>query len=234
MGYRDLLKEATQLKKQKRYNEASQMLKDAYQEAREDEYVDIHERLRLPTYLCFADKDEEAWTELERLAGKYTDPISQIAIRSKMQKFLEDDDRLNDSLVYLAWVYVLDLKYRIDQIIEMHQAADHSALEEPLKVEMDDGKIVTLDFNKMNQNQQPLAFTELGNPIYDVAHNHLLKSLNDRLNPERIEYGFEELCIKLNRQDLPPIITDKILEILGGQDDIGAWVDDLYDFLKTN
>ncbi|WP_218135460.1 hypothetical protein [Serratia marcescens] len=232
MGYRDLLKEATRLKKEKKYDEACQTLRVAFQSADVSEYIDIHERLRLPVYLCFANRDDEAWFELNRLSSTYQDSISQIAIRSKMQKFLEDEGKLIDAAFFLAWVYILELKHKIDLIVNIHAAADKWANEESMIVEMKDGGFASLDFRKINDGREPFAFTNAGNPIYDVAHNHMLASLNRRLTVEVIEDEFLDVCCKIDRLDLPPAIADKILEIVGSDDYSKEWVSDLHNFFR--
>ncbi|ASM31289.1 TPA: hypothetical protein ACKPUX_005232 [Serratia marcescens] len=232
MGYRDLLKEATRLKKEKKYDEACQTLRVAFQSADVGEYIDIHERLRLPVYLCFANRDDEAWFELNRLSTTYQDSISQIAIRSKMQKFLEDEGRLIDAAFFLAWVYILELKHKIDLIVNIHAAADKWANEESMIVEMKDGSFASLDFRRINDGREPFAFTNAGNPIYDVAHNHTLTSLNDMLDINVIEDCFVGLCEKIGNCEAPSIIAEKIIEIIDGEYASGEWVADLHSFFR--
>ncbi|PKB90895.1 hypothetical protein A8A01_03030 [Ewingella americana] len=230
MGYRDLLKEATRLKKEKKYEDACNALRLAFSSASENEYIDIRERLRLPAYLCFDDKDDEAWWELNKLLEAHTDMISQFAIISKMSVFLEDEGKILDSLMFFTRSYILDLMHRVSLIVSMHESADKSAMEEPLKVEMKDGTIVELDFRKMDENKEPFAYTKLGNPIYAVAYNHTLKSLNDKLDFERIKSDFKPLCKKANRPDLPKKLAKKVLEILEYEPD--GWLYDLNEFIK--
>lgn len=232
MGYRDLLKEATRLKKEKKYDEACQTLRVAFQSADVGEYIDIHERLRLPVYLCFANRDDEAWSELNRLSSEYQDSISQIAIRSKMQKFLEDEGKLIDAAFFLAWVYLLELKHKIDFIVNIHDAADKLANEEPIIVEMNDGSFSNLDFRRIYDGREPFAFTSSGNPIYDVAHGHILASLNNMLDMNVIESCFIEICEKIGDDDAPAIIAKKIVEIIDGKYLSGEWVAELHSFFR--
>ncbi len=232
MGYRDLLKEATLLKKASKYDEACQTLRVAFQSADVGEYIDIHERLRLPVYLCFANRDDEAWFELNRLSTVYQDSISQIAIRTKMQKFLEDEGKLVDAAFFLAWVYLIELKHKIDLIVDIHDAADKWANEDPMMVEMKDGSIAALDFRKIDDGREPFAFTKSGSPIYDVAHNHILTSLNNMLDVNVIENCFVGICEKIGDDEAPAIIAEKIIEIIGGKYISGEWVAELHSFFR--
>lgn len=232
MDYRELLKEATRLKKEKKYDEACQTLRVAYQSSGVGEVILIQERLRLPMYLLLAGRRDEGWAELNRLAGQYHAPYDQIPIRNQMRIFAEKEGRWNDALFFSAWVYVMHLKHEIDFIKSVHHQADINANEEPLRFEREDGSIFELDFRKMDVDKATFAYTENGNPIFDVAHNHMLESLNRRLDIDVMEGEFDGLCRNIDRPDLPPAIADKILEIIELEDETGEWVSDLHQFFR--
>jgi hypothetical protein len=88
---RNLLKEATALKKEKKYIEACEKLRKAYS-ADGAENLMIEDRLRLPMYLQLAGKNDEGWDELNRLLTKYVDPFSQPRIANQMKIFLRKEN----------------------------------------------------------------------------------------------------------------------------------------------
>ena len=91
---RTLLKQATALKKEKKYIEACNKLQEAYEADGADNLM-IEERLRLPMYLQLAGKNDEGWDELNRLAKKYTDKFSQPIISNQMSIFLRKENNEN-------------------------------------------------------------------------------------------------------------------------------------------
>jgi hypothetical protein len=88
---RTLLKEATALKKEKKYIEACVKLREAYS-ADGAENLMIEDRLRLPMYLQLAGKNDEGWDELNRLSSRYTDQFSQPRISHQMKIFLRKEN----------------------------------------------------------------------------------------------------------------------------------------------
>lgn len=87
---RTLLKEATALKRLKRYDDAVAMLRRAYDAPTECPMM-IQERLRLPMYLQLAGRNDEAWDELNRLNVQYVDQFSQPVIANQMRVFLQKE-----------------------------------------------------------------------------------------------------------------------------------------------
>lgn len=88
---RSHLKEATVLKKEKKYTEACEKLREAYS-SNGSENLMIEDRLRLPMYLQLAGKNDEGWDELNRLLKKYTDPYSPPIISHQMKVFLKKEN----------------------------------------------------------------------------------------------------------------------------------------------
>ena len=87
---RRLLKEATKLKKEKKFPEACEKLREAYS-AEGGEILMIEERLRLPMYLQLAGRNDEGWAELNRLLAKYVGPFDQLRTTAQMEIFLRKE-----------------------------------------------------------------------------------------------------------------------------------------------
>lgn len=87
---RNLLKEATALKREKKYIEACEKLREAYS-ADGAENLMIKDRLRLPMYLQLAGRNDEGWDELNRLNVRYVDQFSQPIIANQMRVFLQKE-----------------------------------------------------------------------------------------------------------------------------------------------
>lgn len=88
---RNLLMEATALKREKKYIEACVKLREAYS-AEGAENLMIEDRLRLPMYLQLAGKNDEGWAELNRLSARYVDQFSQPRIANQMRVFLRKEN----------------------------------------------------------------------------------------------------------------------------------------------
>lgn len=88
---RNLLKEATALKREKKYIEACDKLREAYS-ADGAENLMIEDRLRLPMYLQLAGKNDDGWDELNRLSARYVDQFSQPRIAYQMTIFLRKEN----------------------------------------------------------------------------------------------------------------------------------------------
>lgn len=87
---RNLLKEATALKREKKFFEACEKLREAYS-ADGAENLMIEDRLRLPMYLQLAGKNDEGWDELNRLNVRYVDQFSQPRIANQRRVFLQKE-----------------------------------------------------------------------------------------------------------------------------------------------
>lgn len=87
---RELLKEATRLKTEKKYIEACDKLREAYSADGADNAM-IEERLRLPMYLQLAGKNDEGWAELNRLSARYASRYSLSKIEHQIKVFLQKE-----------------------------------------------------------------------------------------------------------------------------------------------
>ena len=85
------MKEATALKREKKYIEACEKLREAYS-ADGAENLMIEDRLRLPMYLQLAGKNDKGWDELNRLSAKYVDQFAQPRIANQMRIFLRKEN----------------------------------------------------------------------------------------------------------------------------------------------
>lgn len=89
---RELLKEATVLKKLKKFDAACEKLREAYA-ADGSENLMIEERMRLPMYLQLAGRGDDGWDELNRLNAIYTDEFSQPIIANQMRVFQKKEGK---------------------------------------------------------------------------------------------------------------------------------------------
>lgn len=87
---RNVLMEATALKKEKKYIEACDKLREAYVSDGAENLM-IEDRLRLPMYLQLAGKNDDGWDELNRLNARYTDQFSQPRIANQMRIFIKKE-----------------------------------------------------------------------------------------------------------------------------------------------
>lgn len=94
---RELLKKATIYKKEKRFDDACNALKEAYT-LEGNENLMIEERLRLPMYLLLAGKNEEGWEELSNLNSIYRDDFSQQIIAKQLNIFCKKEGRNREPL----------------------------------------------------------------------------------------------------------------------------------------
>jgi len=88
---RNLLKDATALKREKKFIEACEKLREAYS-ADGAENLMIEDRLRLPMYLQLAGKNDEGWAELNSLSARYVDQFSKPRIAHQMTIFLRKEN----------------------------------------------------------------------------------------------------------------------------------------------
>jgi hypothetical protein len=98
----DLLKQATQLKKEKLYDEAIEKLKAAYV-AYGHESLMTKDLLRLPMYLQLAGRKDDGWRILNEMNIKLTDVFSQADIANQMRVFLQKEKNFQQALVFSAW-----------------------------------------------------------------------------------------------------------------------------------
>ncbi|MBO1550344.1 hypothetical protein [Yersinia pseudotuberculosis] len=229
MGFGELAKEAVRLKKEKRFDEACRTLQIAYQSADVGEFITIQDRLKLPMYLMLSGRANDGWNELNRLGIEHPDRPHQIAIRSAMKEFAEKEGRFNDALFYEVWVYVMQLMELLEFIVVVNDAADKEAQSPPLVIEKSNGDKVIFDLNK---NNVPVAITPNGNPIYDVAYNHMLTRLNRMMDIDEIDTALCASCKRIGREDITERLADEVIEIVLTMDGSNNWVGMLKGFIS--
>lgn len=102
MVTRNGLKDATALKREKHFDEACELLRQAYA-LPSDGTLLLNDHLRLPMYLQLAGKADDGWRELNRLNVKYTDPASQAEIAHQMSVFLQNEGRRAEAVLFEVW-----------------------------------------------------------------------------------------------------------------------------------
>jgi len=161
---RELLKEATKLKRDKKFGEACDKLKEAYSVDGSEELM-TKERLRLPMYLQLAGKNDEGWKILNELNITYTDAYSQSDIANQMRVFLQKERKYKHSVIFGAWCICKNIEcyqFNIDGLIAM--------ADEMVKLGMDDSE-------EFAEDDEIYAYTPNGNPIT----NKLFKLFQERI-----------------------------------------------------
>ncbi len=132
----ELLKLATQKKKEGDLNEAIEYLKKAYKEiGKSDTGHSVKTFLRLPKYLQLADKNDEAWSEFNKLLAKgYPSQPNDLfvifndhsTIYDAMKLFLQREKKFKKAILHLclsffARVQSLSVKHDIKEINQRNQ-----------------------------------------------------------------------------------------------------------------
>lgn len=195
---RTLLKEATALKRVKRYDEAVAMLRRAYQAPLGP--MKIEERLRLPMYLQLAGRADEGWGELNRLNITYVDQSSQITIAAHMAAFLRKEGKYKSAALFEIWTLCKYKELDIDTHAELLRTAD----QEPSSDE---------DWKALGLSPPPklpkTGTTPSGNPIYDVSYPAVLRRLTEDYGPEAIREVLDrDLAKEVANEILSAMVTD--------------------------
>lgn len=119
------LKEASVLKKEKKFSEACDALRQAYS-LPGAEYLMVSEKLRLPLYLQAAGQNDEGWKEFNKLLLECQSPVEVLymdhsAIYDKMCLFLQREKKYAEAikfgiLSYLSWMQGLRVQQRKDEL----------------------------------------------------------------------------------------------------------------------
>lgn len=178
-----LLKDAVQLKKEKRYDEACSALVKALS-SNDDEITFAH-RLRLPSYLLLAGKNDEAWRCLNELNIQFTEPEAQGAIASKMVAVLKKEGRFHDALVHECWAYSMDMWSQRKFVEECIMQADRDAVSK-----------ATDEFAWLDAGRKPNGKTPNGNPIHDCSYPSFHASLKKTLTVDAVAASVRPLIMK--------------------------------------
>ena len=166
---RDLLKEATKLKKEKKYSEACEKLNEAYiSQGSKD--LSVKDHLRLPMYLQLDGKSDEGWKILNDLNSKYTDVYSQVDIANQTRIFLQKENKNKKAIYFGVWTLCKEIERDRKNINDCLKMADEEAA---LDAEYDLS-------DSTNKNYKVYAYTSKGNPVTDQAYDMFCK---------RVEYN---------------------------------------------
>lgn len=192
---RTLLKEATALKRAKRYDEAVLMLRRAYETPPGP--MGIGERLRLPMYLQLAGRADEGWGEMNRLNIKYVDQSSQITIAAHMAAFLRKEGNSRNAALFEVWTLC---KYK-ESDVETHAAILRMADQKPAS----DAEWKALGLPPFPRGQKT-GTTPRGNPIYDVSYPSVHRRLDEDYDSEAIRDALDS--------DLGRVVEKKIISAM--------------------
>ena len=156
---RDLLKESTQLKKEKRFIDACEKLKEAYTAADADELM-VKELLRLPMYLQLAGKNDEGWRNLNELNVKHTDVFSQAEIANQMRIFLQKEKKFKHAIQFSIWAICKEIERDLSNLSDSEKMTDEMAK-------------MTAEYSFLDGSDEDckvVGTTKKGNPITDKAY----------------------------------------------------------------
>lgn len=192
---RTLLKEATALKRAKRYDEAVAMLRRAYQTPPGP--MRIEERLRLPMYLQLAGRADEGWGEMNRLNITYVDPSSQITIAAHIAAFLRKEGKYKNAALFAVWTLFKYKELDVDTHASLLQMAD--------QMPASDAEWKALGLPPIPWGRKT-GTTPNGNPIYDVSYPAVKNRLAE-------DYDTEAIRDALDR-DLAKVVADEIISAM--------------------
>jgi hypothetical protein len=193
---RTLLKEATALKRAKRYDEAVAMLRRAYQTPTICPMM-VVELLRLPMYLQLAGRADEGWGEMNRLNITYVDGISQARIAAQMATFLRKEGKYKNAALFAVWTLFKQKEVNVDTRASMVQMADQKPAS--------DAEWKALGLPPIPWGEKT-GTTPSGNPIYDVGYPGVHRCLTDDFGPAAIRATLA--------RDLAKIVPKKIISAM--------------------
>ncbi len=151
---RGLMRVAAALKEEKEYDQACEKMEEALQ-AKGADKLELFERLRYPSYLQLAGREEEGWQALNELSVTFVSPDSQVEITDQMIRFLLRGENYQEALMFTVWWLCLMVDHDRRAIERMIRVADNPPL-----VSSGEGKAGSKAYGE----------TESGNPIRDRAY----------------------------------------------------------------
>lgn len=173
-----LLKDAVRLKKEKRYDDACDAIRQAF--ALDAGKSSLTHRLQLPSYLVLAGKNDDAWRSLNEMNIEFTKPQEQRAIASKMAALLKKERKYRDALVHECWSYAMDVEGYRQFVERCIRDADREAMSSK-----------TDELAWLHTGRNPYAKTPAGSPIYDCSFTSFNSSLKKRLESDAV---FSVVC----------------------------------------
>lgn len=196
-----LFKDAVRMKKEKRFDDACAALREALSIGGES--VTLAHRLRLPSYLLLAGRNDEAWRCLNEMNIEFTTPEAQGAIAAKMAAVLKKEGRFRDALVHECWSYAMDVYIHrrfVDGCIEI---ADREAASAKYD-----------EFAWLDTGRKPDGKTPAGNPIHDCSFSSFNAGLKTRLSKDTIAAAVGPLIRKFAEERLVAGFSRKFAELL--------------------
>lgn len=179
--YRELLKEATKLKRDGDYLAACSLLRVAFDMESPELRLDIRERLRLPVYLNFAGRPEEAWEDLLQVKRDFPNIFDQFVIDGKIYAFHKDDRNYDQALCALITGRFRYLAHMRDTVRKIEQVADFNALE-------------NTKYGRPTARSVPVTgTTQSGNPIFDISYVYQLQTFKRDILLRSLINDFEEI-----------------------------------------
>lgn len=195
---RDLLKEATTLKKEKKFDEACTKLEEAYS-AKDAGDLTLKEKLRLPMYLQLAGKNDEGWRIINELLMKHIDVFSQAEIANQMRVFLQKENKFKHAILFSVWAICKEIerdRYNIKSCIDL---ADEMA-----KLDAEFKSLTKIDFNKHDKSEI-VGTTSKGNRITDKSYIMFKERIEDSMSIDGI---INRLASDLKKADLENKASD--------------------------
>jgi hypothetical protein len=197
---REKLKEATALKREKRFLEACEKLREAYS-AEGAENLMVKELLRLPMYLQLAGRGDEAWSILNEMNLKHLDVFSQAEIADQMRVFLEKEKKYVQALLFLGWSICKEVE------------RDRSNIQSSLNLS-DQMARMKREYSFLDQDQKVYGQTPSGNPIVDPAYEMFTKRVEQSTSFEGVKERFGKLLKKAKKESCGEQLSAAISDYL--------------------
>ena len=206
-----LAKEATELKKEKRYKEALNKFIEA-SKADGNEEFSVQMNLRLPMYYQLLDRRDEAWGALQDLSHKYNKPSDQSRIYDKMRLHLQKEKSHMGAIPHGIFAFIMttqghqELVYSNLQTLDEYnqRGADPKVVKESLKMDIDrmknnySNKVVSdmleplLKKAKMEDIKKPLMseIIAIGDKIQNDEHRANYLEVHDLCKVIFVKYNY--------------------------------------------
>jgi len=199
---REMLKEATILKKEKKYEEACNKLKDAFAAQGSGDLM-VKERMRLAIYLQLAKKNDEGWKVLNELNVKYTDVFSQAEIANQMRVFLQKEKKYTQALLFSVWGICKEVERDRSNIQGSIELTDEMA-----------SNARAYSFPGEDKKQEVYGKTPQGNPITDSAYRMFSDRIKKSVSKDGVSDRIQPLLKKAKKEELLEAISTVVSEYL--------------------
>lgn len=195
---RELLKEATQLKKSKQYIEACEKLREAYKAPGSKDLM-VKEMLRLPMYLQLAGKNDDGWREINELNVKFVDVYSQAEIANQMRVFLQKEKQFKKAILFSVWSIAKEIE------------RDNSNIENSIKSSDEMAKLHSeYEFLDDISEKEVYGKTPNGNPITDHAYQMFLDRVSELKTTDGIFARLEKDMKKAKLQNVTHSLAEDL------------------------